>query len=45
MTIVSPSEMVVVIPINDLSKRDVMITGLQEIKVLKKGKLIISSFL
>ena len=31
--------MVVVIPINDLSKNDVVIPGLQEIKMLDKGRL------
>lgn len=37
--------MVVVIPINDLSKNDVVIPGLQEIKMLGKGRLNVSQLI
>ena len=37
--------MVVVVPINDLSKNDVVIPDLQEIKMLDKGRLNISQLI
>lgn len=37
--------MVVVVPINDLSKNDVVIPSLQEIKMLDKGRLNISQLI
>ena len=37
--------MVAVIPINGLSKNDVVIPGLQEIKMLDKGRLNISQLI
>lgn len=40
-----PSEMVAVRFMNDLSKRPVVITGLQEIKALNKGTLNIGQLL